>query len=306
MIKKVLFYTSFCLFIFALFLSIISSPKLFFTNITDTLSIWLYYVYPSVFTFYLLASFFINFNIIRKISFIFKPLIYFDSPKSYELFCLSLFVGNPSLSSLTIKELECHNITDNDALKLIKVCAFFNPLFIISLFTIGIINNIKYAYLIIIIIFISNLISHFCFKNHVLKTKVNACINLINPEKILSSINDCLYLLIQIAGVMVFVNIVKFSLLSFFEYLNIKSFILNFIIQNLEISTGAIEILKLNLSEGIRLILVTFLINFQGLSINLQVYNIVKSHIKLKSLIQIRFFQALMSSFLMALLLLIL
>lgn len=298
MIKKTIIYVSTITLLLALFISITNSPKLFFDNITNTLYVWLFYVYPSIFTFYLLANLLINLNLIRKVSFIFKPIIYFETQKAYELFIISMIVGNPSLSSLTIKELESHNITENDANKLIKVCSFFNPLFIISLFTVGTITNVNYAYLIIIIIFITNILTSYFFKHKKIKTAKNNDIILINPEKILSSINDCLYLLIQIAGIMVFINIIKFSLLSFFEYLNIKSFIIDFIICNMEISTGAVNVLQLNYQLEIKLGLLTFLINFQGLSINLQVYNVVKKYQKLFPIIFIRLIQASFSTLL--------
>ena len=295
MIKKV-YYVIFFILLFALILAIANNTKQFFASITNTLSIWLYYVYPSIFTFYILSSFLINLNIIRKITFIFKPFISFEAEKAYELFFIAILVGNPSASSLTIKELEFNTITEKDANKLIKVCSFFNPLFIISLFSVGIFANNRYAYLIIVVILITNILLSKLFNKNVEKVKTNNDLIIFKPDKILSSINDSLYLLIQVAGVMVFVNIIKFSLLNLFDYINLESFILNFIIANLEISTGAIEVIKANANINITIALLTFLISFQGLSINLQVYNVIKTHYKLLPILLIRLIQASITS----------
>lgn len=305
MIKK-LIYFAFFLIVFVLILAIITSPNAFFKNIIETLSIWLYYVYPSIFTFYILASILISLNIINKIALIFKPFISFDTNKAYELFLISIFIGNPISSLLTIKELEFKKISKNDANKLIQVCSFFNPLFIISLFTVNSILSIRYAYIIIIIIFLNNLIFSKIVKNKKSNTSYNKSNEIIfHPEKILSSINDCLYLLIQVAGVMVFVNIIKFSITNVINLIGIKSFIINFIISSLEISTGAIDILSLQVNTNVLISLLTFLLTFQGLSINLQVYNVTKGHYKLMPILFMRFLQATIASTLIYLILII-
>jgi hypothetical protein len=216
---------------------------------------------------------------IAKISSIAKPFIKFNSQKAYELFMISILVGNPSSASLIIKELEYKSINNNEANKLLKVCSFFNPLFIISVITIGLQADIIYSIIVIISIVTSNIIIGFLIKNKK-QDFVNNTNKLIlfNPEKILISISDCLYLLLNVAGIMVFSNILKFSIENIFSLIKYHNLTTTLLISSIEVSTGALDIIALNLTLPLSISMLTLLLSFQGVSINLQVFNTIKNH----------------------------
>lgn len=283
----------FIIFILLTIFAFINATKALVDDIVNTLYLWLYYVYPSIFIFYIVANCLLHFNIIKYLSVIFRPFIKFESKKSYDILFISVFVGNPTTAALISQELNSKNISLNDSYKLLKGAAFFNPLFIISMITISRINNITYAYLIIVSIFITNIIYLINLKTA--KTKFSFNNNdLINfsPEIIVTSISNVMSILINVAGIMVFCSIFKFSLSYIFEmngFNNIYSVIL---LSTIEVTAGIDMLIKLNLDLPLTLSIITSLLIFQGISVNFQVYNMIKKdRIKYSPILISRLFQ---------------
>ena len=297
MIKKILFYTliigAFSLIIF----SIVTDPNTFYTNIINSLSVWLYNVYPALFTFYIISSCLINFNIIKKISFVVKPFIRFSSQKSYELFITSIFVGNPSSTSLIMNELDNETIPMEDANKLLKVCSFFNPLYIIAIVSGSYLFSIKYAFIIMISILLANLLVGLF-----IKSKRNSISNKpifnhqIKLDVIFNAINQAMSILLLVAGIMVFANILKFSFLSFLKYFNIEGNLINIFASLFEISTGLVDLFTVNPPLIILMSLASAMFAFQGFSVNMQVLNIINDRkIKFLPIFLTRFFQGIVA-----------
>lgn len=292
MIKKKVPLIIFIVFLLLVLFSIVTFPKLFYEGITNTLSIWLYNVYPSIFTFYIISSCLINFNILSRLTFLFKPFIKLSSSKAYELFIISILVGNPSSASLIMNELEACTITESDAHKLLKINAFFNPLFIISIMTSTFLNHIKYAYLIVASMLITSIIFSYFYSSKPIKKESIKNQIVIKTDKIFTAINSAMYLLLIVAGVMVFSNIIKFSVNNLFQLLNINSPIITFIIANFEAATGVFDIINFNYNIPNTLALICFILTFQGISINLQVATVIKDfNINLGSLFISRILQ---------------
>ena len=276
MIKKIIQIVIFFGFLLLILFNVITNPPSFYENIITSLSIWLYNVYPSLFTFYIIASCLINFNIIKKIAFIAKPMIKFDNNKAYELFITSIFVGNPSSTSLIMNELEQNSITKNDANKLLKVCSFFNPLYIIAIITITYQYKIKYAFIIMISILITNIIIGLFYKSEnkpiILENHQTHNIKLNN---VFTAINQAVSLLLLVAGIMVFTNILKHSITNFLNYINISSPITSFILSLFEVSTGLVDNYSANYSLITTISIASFMFAFQGISVNMQNANIM-------------------------------
>jgi hypothetical protein len=80
----------------------------------------------------------------------------------------------------------------------------------------------------------------------------------------------------MISGIMVFTNLLKYSLeyvlSSFFAY----PLFLRIILTNMEISLGLADIINLNFKLFPTLLLSSFICSFSGISIHLQVLNIIK------------------------------
>lgn len=276
MIKKTILYFVLLVFIFLVIFNVIIDPKSFYSNIINSLSIWLFNVYPALFTFYIISNCLIKFNIIKKISFIARPFISFETNKAYELFITSVLVGNPSSIALIMNEFEDESITLNDTNKLLKVCSFFNPLYIIAIISTVYLLDIKYAFIIMISILITNIIiATFIKSNHKVVINKKNTVPKIKLDIIFDSINEAMSLLLMVAGIMVFSNIIKNSFVNFIDVFNIKSNLTNFIASLFEISTGLDDVNNLNLPLIETIAISTFMFGFQGLSVSMQSLNII-------------------------------
>lgn len=287
--KKILFLLFILLIIYVSFFN----PSLLFNSVLDSLEIWLYRIYPSFFIFFIISSLLLNFGIFKYLTFLIKPIVKFNSDKAYELYLLSLFVGNPTSSKFTYLELQKNSITESDAIKLIKYHSFMNPLFVISI--ISLLSN-NYKEIIITYILVSIIVNTLFSFNKKGSISFNNPKNdfLVNIDFVLDSINGAISILIQIAGFIIFCNLLKDIFIYFIPSSNIIS-------SFLESSRGVYDILNSNVSN--KLLLIISLLTFQGLSINLQVYNNARGLIKLSSILIIRIIQTLIVTIIMYLLL---
>lgn len=287
--KKILILLFILLIIYVSFIN----PSLLFNSVLVSLEIWLYRIYPSFFIFFIISSLLLNFGIFKYLTFLIKPIVKFNSDKAYELYLLSLFVGNPTSSKFTYLELQKNSITESDAIKLIKYHSFMNPLFVISI--ISLLSN-NYKEIIITYILVSIIVNTIFTINKKGSISFNNPKNdfLVNIDFVLDSINGAISILIQIAGFIIFCNLLKDIFIYFIPSSNIIS-------SFLESSRGVYDILNSNVSN--KLLLIISLLTFQGLSINLQVYNNARGLINLSSILIIRIIQTLIVTIIMYLLL---
>lgn len=292
--------------IFIITFSILFNPEAFFSNIISTLNLWLYKVYPSIFTFYAVSSLLLNTNILNKLTYYFRFIFKrfkFTNQNNLNLFILSIFIGNPSTSGLIIQEIKNNNISIDNGNNLLKYSSFQNPLFIISfLFPI----SIKYALYIIFVHILSNIIIVF-FQNRKNKYTIIKNSRLkFSIKEILESINNIIYILLIISSMMVLANIIIFSITTIINFLNLNNFYISLLLTQFEITQGMNYLLNLKINNLIILILVCFTVAFNGLSIHLQVFNIIsKYNLKYKNFFLYRIIQGLLSIILFIILIII-
>lgn len=292
--------------IFIITFSILLNPEAFFSNIISTLNLWLYKVYPSIFTFYAVSSLLLNTNILNKLTYYFRFIFKrfkFTNQNNLNLFILSIFIGNPSTSGLIIQEIKNNNISIDNGNNLLKYSSFQNPLFIISfLFPI----SIKYALYIIFVHILSNIIIVF-FQNRKNKYTIIKNSRLkFSIKEILESINNIIYILLIISSMMVLANIIIFSITTIINFLNLNNFYISLLLTQFEITQGMNYLLNLKINNLIILILVCFTVAFNGLSIHLQVFNIIsKYNLKYKNFFLYRIIQGLLSIILFIILIII-
>lgn len=273
------------------------NPSAFFADIIRTLEIWLFKVYPSIFTFYILASLLVNTKLINTIIYIFRPLfkhLRFSSENSLHLFIISIFVGNPSCASLICEALKKGELTKTEADNLLKCSAFLNPLFIISFLTH---LKLRYAALIIFVHIFANFIIVFLVNRKNPITQIKPSKLSFAFTEILTSVQNVIYLLLLISGIMVLCNIIRYSILTFFSQFSLSNKILNIIIANIEISIGLNTIVKAELSLFWTLFLFSIFTSFSGISIHLQVLSVIKEEkLKYKNYLYYRFLQSAISA----------
>ncbi len=271
-----------------LYLAIINND-IFINTFIDTLNLWLYKVMPPIFTFYILISLLLHFNILQKILILFKPLniiLKFNSYKSLYLYLIGIFIGNPSSANIISEAYKNNEITYKDYNSLITNCSFITPLFIFSIFQ----NNLLISSIIFFTHIISNLIVTSIYNY---KTTTNNNIQLVNNMNISTNISNIFsnatLIVLNIASIMVFSNLIISSL----KLLNFPLLLL----LPLELSTGIFNALQLFDNTSIQIIIISILLSFNGFCIHLQISSQV-INFKYKSFVLIRLIQSIFSGFL--------
>lgn len=253
-----------------------NNPAAFFTDIINTLEIWLFKVYPSIFTFYILASILVNTKLINVIIYLFRPLfryLRFSDENSLYLFTISIFIGNPASASLICETLKKGQITKNQANNLLKYSAFLNPFFIISFLTA---LKLNYALIVIFVHVFANFLIVFFLNRKNPPTKIKAQKPTFSLGEILTSVQNVIHLLLLISGIMVLCNILRFSLLTVLDKMAVDNDFIKIILANIEISIGLNTVISSNLSLFLTLLLFSIFTSFAGISIHLQVYTVIK------------------------------
>ncbi len=243
--------------------------KLFIKTIIHSLNLWLYRVFPSIFTFYIITSILIKLNILNKLLIIFKPLsliLKFETSNAFYLFLIGILIGNPASANLIYTAKTNNTITNNDYNKLIHCSGFITPLFIFSLFP----SNIKSS----LIIFISHILSYFLMciilnnKSNNKAVNINNNINLLSTTNIPNIFYKACEICLTIASIMVMANLIISSLESF----NFNSYFL----LPLELSTSIFNIINSKFNYSLIIIIISILTSFNCLSIHLQIFSQIK------------------------------
>lgn len=286
--------------------SLLMDPADFFGNIISTLEIWLYKVYPPIFTFYILASLLINTNIVNKILYFLRPafrFFRFRNEHALHLFIVSVFIGNPSSASLICESLDHQRISIDDAHDLLKYSSFLNPLFILS-FMLAFIPG--YTTPVILAHIVSNFLIMLCVNRKNKKTEISNASVCFHPEALLKSVNNVIYLLLMISGVMVLCSIIRYGLLSVMNSLSGNSSFIQILLANIEVSVGLSSLIQLHLPEFLTVILICFVASFGGFSIHMQVMNVIgRYHLLYRSFFLYRFIQGCLSVLLVTIFLLL-
>ena len=265
--------------VFVIFFSLLiiffffSKNSLFTYEIISTLKLWLNKSVPSLITMYVISSALISTKAINIIIFILKPLrkiLKFETKNAFNLFIVSIFVGNPSTVTYITEYLSKEYITSKDAEVLLLSSSFINPLFIYAIS-----KNINTFFFIYLIHIITNIIIAIFF------TRKNIIINKENETNVnfLELINKLPFLLLLIALYMVISSMLIFALNS----LGISKIYLSFI----ELSNGC-NIL-INSFSQISYLLLVLLISFNGFCIHMQVATILNNQKMYKTFFYGRF-----------------
>lgn len=257
---------------------VISDPSAFFAGIVDTLVVWLYKVYPAIFTFFMLASLLINTRVIDRIIYYLNPVLKnlrFPNEESLHIFILSIFTGNPASAVIIGEAVNKNKISINDGNELLKYASFLNPLFIISFWMP---HNIKYALILVFVHIAGNFLIAIFENRGNPKTKALKKPITFSLNELFNSLNKIIGILLMIASVMTAANIIYYSLNNILSLLNQSSTATHIILANIEISVGLNNVASLNLPKNATLLIFAFLTGFAGLSIHMQVYNVTNEY----------------------------
>ena len=165
--------------IFIMF-EILSNSSTILDSVGFSFNVWKNSIFPSLFPFFILSEFLINYGFIEFVSEIFKPIMnkFFKVKGAGAfVFILSLISGFPS-SSKYIRELYISGmINEKEAEKLLMFTHFSNPLFILGTISFVFLNNKEVGPLILFCHYFGNIIIGFFVRNYYI-SKVDSKISL--------------------------------------------------------------------------------------------------------------------------------
>lgn len=228
-------------------------------SILESINIWYKNLFPSIFPVLILCDLIVSFNIFEFLikcgGNIFQKLFRINK-YGLLVFIVSLLCGTPSNMSLAYNLYKKNLLNEDDINKLIPLCLFFNPIFVISF------TNIKvYA-----ILFISTIITGLLFRgknNNIIEIELNSN----NEFDLNKSIEKGIHILLNILG-----TISIFMLLS--NIIIIKKPIVSCILGGFfELTTG---LYKTNIFFKGNNYLYLLILSFGGISIFTQIKGILK------------------------------
>lgn len=157
------------------------------TSIMETVSfsfnVWKNNIFPSLFPFFVLSEFLINYGFVEFASELFKPImnkVFKIKGVGAFVFIMSLISGFPS-NSKYVRELYLNGlINEYEGTKLLTFTHFSNPLFILGTISILFLNNKEIGFLILICHYLGNIIIGLMFRNYYISSDKDNSISLKN------------------------------------------------------------------------------------------------------------------------------
>ena len=270
---------------------ILTSSSSIMSTITFSFDIWKNNIFPSLFPFFVLSDFLINYGFVELVSEFFKPFMnIFFKVKGVGafVFIMSLISGFPSNSKYVCGLYKSGLIDEYEGTKILTFTHFSNPLFIIGTISVLFLNNKEIGFLILFCHYIGNVIVGFLFRNYYVsdyeKSKISlkkAIYSMHNKrisnnksfgEIMCSSLMNSINTLLLIFGV-VTLFLVLTTIIS--NNINLPSYykcILNGLI---EMTQGLKYVSMLDIPLKIKGTLSVMFVSFGGVSVHIQLLSII-------------------------------
>lgn len=171
-----------CVLLFIMF-EILTSSTSIMETVSFSFGVWKNNIFPSLFPFFVLSEFLINYGFIEFVSELFKPImnkLFKVKGVGAFVFIMSLISGFPS-NSKYVRELYMNGlINEYEGTKLLTFTHFSNPLFILGTISILFLNNKEVGFLILFCHYFGNIIVGFMFRNYYVSEKENSKISFKN------------------------------------------------------------------------------------------------------------------------------
>ncbi|CDF57905.1 hypothetical protein [Thermobrachium celere] len=277
------------LIILSLLVLIALYPSISLNSAKEGLNLFLYTVFPSLFPFFVINDLMISVGIAENIAFLFnKPLnkIFKTSGYGAYAFIISIFSGYPAGAKVVRELIESKKISPNDGEKILTFSSTSGPLFIIGAVGTGMLKSSYYGYLLYIAHILGAILngifySFFSTKKeyNFVKSKKESKINLN------SSIKNSLVTMGTILGYIVLFSVIinlfdgvkLFFILatSISNLIKVDVYYIETLLKSIfEISNGCKLISTSNIQN--KLILLSFILSFSGLSILYQVKGVLQ------------------------------
>ncbi len=263
--KKILLFITLSLILFL----VLNNPKIVISSVNYSLNVFIKNIVPSLFPFFILADFLINYNYIYFLSKILKF-------KYSYIILMSMVSGLPSNAKYISNLLDKGEISIKDANILLSFTFFPNPMFVIG--TVGslMLDSTKLGLMLLLNLYITNFILYLYYYKKLEKVNVRFNTNKLNFSNLLKkSILDNTSTLFVILGTIV-VSVLISNIL--FNYLNVNPLSEGVITSIFEMTSGIKKISTLNLGTNIKFIIISSSLIFSGISILIQAFSILSEY----------------------------
>ena len=288
------------------------------TSVRYSLDIWLEQLIPSLFPFFFISEFLMEYGLVELLASLFQNFMSFLFHLKGEtafVFILSMISGFPSGAKYTKSLYEKGFINKEEANHLITFTHFANPLFILGLVSGILLKDKRIGLIILSVHYGTNFLIGILFrkkeKPQKKKTTLREGLSKMHYKRINNPLNfgqiltnaifHTFQTLVLMLGIITFFLMVT-SLCK--EVLNLNQFPSAILSGLLEMTQGIYSVNNLAIPLNAKAILITFFLSFGGLSVHLQVYSLLSdTDIKYTSFFKARVLHALISSTLVMLLL---
>lgn len=236
-------------------------------------------IFPSLFPTMVLGNLLIKNNIYliipKFIKKMFNKLFNFNETIT-GLFVITMFTGTPSNAIYINEYLNRNLITEKQAESLLCITHFINPLFVVGGVGIGVFNNAKIGFLLLLILWVNNFIKAYINRrNFKISCKKNNTINQENFVKsLIDSIKSSISSLLMIFGIVTTFNILVTLISNIFHFSSLTNCIIN---GTLEMTGGIIKLSNININIYIKFLLSYLLLNFGGICIHMQTLSMINN-----------------------------
>jgi sporulation integral membrane protein YlbJ len=260
----------------------------------EGVNLWLFVVVPSLLPFFILNDMMVSLDVPKNISYVFSPILrvlYNTSGYGAYAFIMSIFSGYPSGAKITSSLIKSGQITSDEGQRILSFSSTSGPLFIIGAVGTGMLKSVSAGYLLFISHLLGAILNGIIYNIVFHKTPSNKSLNRftfsktpMEPSQLIgSSISSSLITCGYIGGYIVLFSVIikLFNKINFFSIpflTGVVEKLIAFLIQgSLEISSGSSIITLSTLPMEFKLILLSFIIGFGGLSILGQVAAVVSN-----------------------------
>ena len=262
-------------FLLTLELLILINSSLIIKSVKDSSFMFIIKIFQSLFPTMVIGNLLIKNNIeliipkfIKKI---FNKLFNFNDIET-SIFIISIFTGTPSNAIYINEYLEKNLITKKEAEALLCTTHFINPLFVVAGVGIGVFNDVKIGFLLLFLIWISNLFKAFLNRNNFGKT--NKGIIDFNEKSFITTLSEAIKIsinaLLMIFGIVIMLNLLVALITNIFNLNQFTNTIINGL---LEMTGGIMKLSSLNINIYLKIVLAYIFLNFGGICIQMQTFS---------------------------------
>lgn len=273
-LKKLFIFLTFTLLIFIF----INNSNIIIDSVNVSINLFIKNLFVSLFPFFLLADFLINYNYVYYLSKIFKF-------KYSYVILMCMLSGLPSNAKYISKLLENNQINKKDAEILMSVTFFPNPMFVVVSIGVLVFNNTFTGIVMLLNIYLSNIIFYLIKYKKLTKNNIKINNNQLSFSSLLkSSILNNMNTLIVILGTIVFFTTITNIL---FNYIEMPLVFESIITSIFEMTSGIKKISDLTISTNLKYMLISSSLSLSGLSILAQASSMLSNYnLDFKSIIK--------------------